>query len=378
MHRIDTADNDPNKHGTGKPGFKDGQPPGSSSTSLDADMFDAFQEEIVGVVEGYGNTTTKTDLGQLLKAIDFKVHAQAAMVWTARTDTGSDTKCIASDHVDNDDTVVVMGNDTNGQRSTDGGLTWASVTGQSQTTVEIAFGNGDFVAVGSGSINIQSSINGSSWVSESTGTGTGNDVIYDTTIGLWCVVGNDGGNPWIVTSPDSTTWIERTPVGSDILNGIASNGTIFVAVGENGEIQTSLNGTSGWTAQAADDSYTDNFNDVVWSGSVFVAVGDQSEVQTSVDGITWVSSAVPDSGSTNEHVWELGGLVVIQGHVDYYNHDKCDGTWLKAPVAGMVPGSSVSATDALSMVYSLGRIVVCDINDNIHTSDPFGFDPTTI
>ena len=181
---------------------------------------------------------------------------------------------------------------------------WAP-TGQSQATAEVAHGNSQYVATGSGAVNIQSSTTGVTWVSENTGTGSGLAVVWDGTIGLWCVVGDDTGS-WIVTSPDGLAWTERTAIGSNLFNGVASNGTVFVAVGAGGAIETSADGIT-WFARTAAGSYTDAFKGVAWTGKVFVAVGETSEVQTSPDGITWTSRTHGITGAAVNVVQNVGG-----------------------------------------------------------------------
>lgn len=70
MHRIDTATALPDKFGEGKPGFTDGDPTtGRRATNLNADFFDALQEEISNAIEGANITLTKTSRNQLLSAI---------------------------------------------------------------------------------------------------------------------------------------------------------------------------------------------------------------------------------------------------------------------------------------------------------------------
>ncbi len=361
MHRIDTPDVSVDKFGTGKDGYKDGTPAGSSSTSLDADMFDAFQEEIVKVVEDNGEVLLKTDLTQLASAIAFKSSMGALHNWTLRTSTGSDTAAVASHDIDDPgfgSEVVMMGADTNGQRSTDQGETWASVTGQSQDTRRIAYGNSQYIAVGSGSVNIQSSPTGVTWTSEDTGTGDGRDVVFDATIGsgLWCVAGFDGASSWLVTSPDGLAWTERTAAGTQEFFGVASNGTVFVAVGDAGTIETSTDGTT-WTARTAAGSYTDIFRDVIWTGSTFVAIGDatgsDTEVQLSVDGITWTQSNIVGGGD-GRSIWDIGGLIVLQASKTHLNHGRCSGTWQTLPRRGSPTSSTLII---IAMAYVGGRAV---------------------
>lgn len=70
MHRIDTSTAQKDKFGQGKNGFTDGDPStGRQSTDLDADMFDALQEEVCAVIEAANITLKKGELSQLLTAL---------------------------------------------------------------------------------------------------------------------------------------------------------------------------------------------------------------------------------------------------------------------------------------------------------------------
>ncbi|QAV45379.1 carbohydrate kinase [Pantoea agglomerans] len=71
MHRIDTSTAQVDKFGAGKNGFTGGNPQtGELPTALDADFFDAVQEEIARVIEAAGLTLNKTNKAQLLAAMN--------------------------------------------------------------------------------------------------------------------------------------------------------------------------------------------------------------------------------------------------------------------------------------------------------------------
>ena len=70
MHRIDTATRANDLFGAGKHGYKDGDKAGGiPATDLDAAIFNALQEEIVGVIEGQGIALVKGNHTQLRQAI---------------------------------------------------------------------------------------------------------------------------------------------------------------------------------------------------------------------------------------------------------------------------------------------------------------------
>lgn len=70
MHRIDTPSAQTDKFGAGKNGFTNGDSStGRVATQLDAEVFDAYQEELCSVIEAAGITLDKSNKAQLLAAI---------------------------------------------------------------------------------------------------------------------------------------------------------------------------------------------------------------------------------------------------------------------------------------------------------------------
>lgn len=109
---------------------------------------------------------------------------------------------------------------------------------------------------------------------------------YDFDISAW--VGS------IITSNDGTTWAQPLVLASagTGFNGIASNGSTHVAVGDNGTVYYSTDaGASTWTQTTT--AATEHLYDVAYGDGVFVAVGGASngssvQVFTSSDGINWM------------------------------------------------------------------------------------------
>lgn len=70
MHRIDTPSAQTDKFGAGKNGFTNGDSStGRVATQLDAEVFDAYQEELCSVIEAAGIALDKSNKAQLLAAI---------------------------------------------------------------------------------------------------------------------------------------------------------------------------------------------------------------------------------------------------------------------------------------------------------------------
>src|SRR5262249_30082337 len=78
----------------------------------------------------------------------------------------------------------------------------------------------------------------------------------------------------------------RVSATQQTLNGIASSGAQFVAVGEAGTIVTSPEG-SNWTTQVSANS--NGLHGVVWSRSQWIVVGENGTILTSPDGIRWTT-----------------------------------------------------------------------------------------
>lgn len=97
---------------------------------------------------------------------------------------------------------------------------------------------------------------------------------------------------------DGDTFTATTFAGSDNMFGVARNtsATTFVAVGENGAIESSTTGIT-WSARTADGGYSGDFNGVAWAGTLFIAGGDSGEIQTgNSTGTTWTQRT---SGTAN-------------------------------------------------------------------------------
>lgn len=97
------------------------------------------------------------------------------------------------------------------------------------------------------------------------------------TLGL----GTDPSSPWIGASMTSNSW-----------TGVASNGTIFVAVAQSGSASFVATSTTGsvWTSRTPAAALA--WQSVCWGNGLFVAVassGTGNRVMTSPDGITWTS-----------------------------------------------------------------------------------------
>lgn len=130
---------------------------------------------------------------------------------------------------------------------------------------------------------------GETWTNRLYGV-TYNGITYSSALGLYVAVGDQG---IIQTSPNGTTWTFRTS-GVYGLSQAAWSPALarFVVVGNSGTILTSSDGIT-WTSQTSGTA--NQLRGVTWSVtfSMFIAVGASGTILTSPDGITWTARTSP-------------------------------------------------------------------------------------
>lgn len=189
--------------------------------------------------------------------------------------------------------------------STDG-VSWAAQTGFAENCLGVAYGAGIFV-LGCSSGTIYISPDGNVWNKVATGLAGAaglRSVIYANNT---FVVGgaNNGG---VITSTDGINW---TPVASTslaTLMGLASDGKTYVAVGNTnnaGEIMTSTDCIT-WEKRGGEAIYRPFFG-VAYGNNQFIALTSDGAVMTSPDGISWTSCGLPTGLLT------IGGVAVENG-----------------------------------------------------------------
>lgn len=123
--------------------------------------------------------------------------------------------------------------------------------------------------------------------------------IYDIAEGdvLFVQVGSDGT---IETNPDpsdpANAWTDRSGVTSKHLYGVAYNGAVFAAVGQDGIALVSTDGIA-WTIITS--GVSTDLNAIAAAANVFIAVGDGGVILSSQNGYSW---AAITSGTT-ENLW---------------------------------------------------------------------------
>jgi hypothetical protein len=193
------------------------------------------------------------------------------------------------------------------------GTSWdnKSLSGNGQL-VDLIFGNGVFVAVGTGG-HIQTSSDGISWTKTSASSNNFKGVTYGNSIfvavaGYGVIYTSTNGINWTetlgVNNSVATSPYKSPPSTSDLF-GVTYGNSIFVVVGGSGAVLTSTNGTS-WTARfSMMTANLGSIQSVTYGNGIFVAVGNatfpKTFVITSTDGITWTER----TSGVSIYLWDV-------------------------------------------------------------------------
>ncbi len=210
----------------------------------------------------------------------------------------------------------------------------------------VEFDGNRFIAAG----RTHPSTTGTAFTAISTDAVSWTDKTHSELSGSWAVASSNGtrivatnGYGNIYTSDDlGTSWTYRTLGTTNTLNDVAWNGSLYVAVGDAGTVQSSPNG-SDWTIQ--DSKTTENLNKVDYLGGQFIAVGKNGTILTSHNGTTWTKQA---SGVTQElkGLAYGGGRYVVVGGSNSSDpvvlHSTDGVTWVNDSTTGIIQRSFVS------------------------------------
>lgn len=233
-----------------------------------------------------------------------------------------------------------------GATSSSDGLTWSFSTGWPGASTDAlnagAANNNFFVVSGSGSNYYTSANSGQSWTARTFPfSNTINSIVR--TSSLFVAVGDSGQ---IATSPDGVTWTSRTSGTGLNLFYVNASSSLIVAVGQNGILLTSSDGIT-WTSRTS--GTTNNLYGVSWKGSTIVVVGDGGVIRTSTDGVSWITRT---SGTTNS-------LYAVTSNSSKYVAVGLNGTVLtSADGTTWSSGSAASFTQPLSSVVWTGYLFV--------------------
>jgi len=180
---------------------------------------------------------------------------------------GNGTWVMVDDRFLSSDVVAFMVSTTNGA-----GWSQALTTIPYAQPTSVAFGNGQFVAVGYGGL-VAKSANGTTWVQQNLGSTSDLGLQSVTYADSAFVAVTNSGKAY--RSADGTTWTKAL-VTVNALYGVSYGNGVFVAVGAAGSIFTSPDGVT-WTRRTWPGPSAD-FEDVAFGNSQFVAVGNSFAV----------------------------------------------------------------------------------------------------
>lgn len=162
-----------------------------------------------------------------------------------------------------------------------------------------------WVAVGEAGLIATSDDQGETWTvrtPDASYSGRFSAVCYAA--GLFVAVGQSAE---VQTSPDGETWTSRNSAAGPTLEGVAYDGTEWVAVGVNsgaGYVLTAASAATTWSVQTA-PTFTTALQAVASDGAgLVVAVGDRAsstlgQISVSTDhGVTWTSEEAPTGVGT--------------------------------------------------------------------------------
>lgn len=310
---------------------------------------DAFAtEDFKHLVALDGVTLASTEAGTIIRSTDH------GATWT-QTNSASNRIGYLTDNGDPANplflTQLVNGSPslTTSYETSSDGVTWTSVTGP--------LGGQWFVFQGAGgrffaskNFDLYSSTDGNTWSLFYDGAFDDRYTYVERHAGLWIVLGDDGR---MKTSPDGTTWTERTSQSTGILNGLSATHDGYLYLGSvNGEIVRSMDGLAWELVHKAD--------------TLIEAMAADD------DGILALAFGPYDATSRDGNTWTLAGTAPAGN--DLLTHD---GTgWTNAGIFGVafsVPGLEWTAQfqktihNNLSAIASIGDTVAIAGYDDLLT-----------
>jgi hypothetical protein len=216
------------------------------------------------------------------------------------------------------------------------------------------------VAVG-GNTTLSGSTDGATWNTVDLGAAKYLSAVAWSGTSTYVTVGQDGSV--YTNTTGSASWLPRISGTSKNLFGVASSGSLFVAVGASGTIITSPDGTT-WTSRTSHTSNT--LSAVAWCTAQFVVVGGHGVIDTSPDGITWT---LRTSGTTSFlNGVGCSGSMVVAGEGDSTDPTSGGGI-LSSPDGITWTPHALAAADAVYGLASSGSLFVASgFGGTVYTS----------
>lgn len=148
-----------------------------------------------------------------------------------------------------------------------------------------------------------------------------------------------GENGSILISVDGTTWSQAISDSENTLHSVASDGNIYCAVGNNGTVLVSYDGRRWSRVRLATG---ESLVSVAWIGDRFVAVGRREVILTSSDGIVWetIKSDPHSDTEFTDIAGNTNSLIVVDEKAEiqiFNNFDWQSGTCFYAEFPSSAP-----------------------------------------
>ncbi|MBU6400317.1 MAG: leucine-rich repeat protein, partial [Verrucomicrobia bacterium] len=163
-------------------------------------------------------------------------------------------------------------------------------SGSTNSLFDVAYADGNFVAVSSGG-EILTSGDGANWTVQN--SETTNALAGTAFDGSKWVISGFGGT--ILTSTDLRSWVRQNAGTTNNLTRMIYANARFVVVGDSGTILTSTNGTN-WVSRAS--GWTNRLAAVTYGNGTFVVTGPngpRGAILTSPDGVVWTDHSFTSS-----------------------------------------------------------------------------------
>jgi photosystem II stability/assembly factor-like uncharacterized protein len=211
------------------------------------------------------------------------------------------------------------------ETSTNGDVWTVASTGLGDTPQSIVWNGSQFLAVTNAQLATSTNANGSAWTVTNPFLSDSMRGLAPSGLNVVAVGGSftsSGFGPVIYLSTNSgATWSQQTLPSTTTargLNAVTYTGSQWVAVGDNGTIYTSLNGTT-WLRRNVVAAANTFFYSVTQNSSLIVAVGigynssgsSSAEIWTSPTGIAWTRRTVPGLYGVTSVVWTGSNFVAV-------------------------------------------------------------------
>ena len=277
---------------------------------------------------------------------------------------------------------MVEGNFSNSVAYSTNGATWTVTTLPSNDDstesnwVDIAYGNGRYVAIADSSAMAAYSFNGATWYKsnlpatyEWSSIGYGQGVFYVTSLGDAAATSPDGVT-WTLrdgsyasfditaTAKDTNTaYAETSTLTSGTWGDAIWTGTQFVAVGYSGAaglVATSATGESWTNATLPTVSSTFEYTTVAYNGTnQYVAIvgggGGTRNIATSPDAVTWTGAtfAMTAARTWKKMVYGAGRFMAVSADSAQVNFSTNGTSWTNAAIGGGTSENSAIAYGAI-------------------------------